>query len=239
MSLLVLFSVELYNMMSFADSQKSTGQIPENMPQYSNTLPRHLGGKTIRKVLHGPFSSDTFTIRKAVFPGPTKAWLREYKRQIRELALAYWLGSENDIAIISLPDNQNNGASVTRIYHQYNRITDRMMRILFDFWWDDLSCTHVREGNVNLLWLIGCLLTHYNGVFIDNSGANVCCLFHVVPIAKNVPDILRLNDEDTCMDYRKEDYYLKHLNGTHLTNDDYTKSMIVSLPGMRLTPDDN
>ena len=221
-------------------SKKSNPQTLEDLPRYSNTLPKRLGGITIRKVLYGPYQTDTFTIRKAVLIEPINTWLREYDRQIRELALAYWLGSEKDIAIISLPKNKRNGPSPTRIYHQFNRLADRMLRIMFDFYWDDLSNTHLCERKVNIVRLLGCLLTHYNGVFLDDPGNDVCRLFHVVPLSREVPEILDLRDQDdTCPVYRKEEYYLKHLNGVQQEHGAYTKSMFITLPGLRLAPADN
>ena len=226
--------------MPSAFSEKSNPQTLEDSSRYSNTLPKRLGGITIRKVLYGPYQTDTFTIRKAVFLEPINTWLREYDRQIRELALAYWLGSEKDIAIISLPKNKGNGPSSTRIYHQFDRLTDRMLRIMFDFYWDDLSKTHLCERKVNTVRLLGCLLTHYNGVFLDDPVSDVCRLFHVVPLSREVPEILNLSDhEDTCMVFRKEEYYLKHITGTQQERGAYTKSMFITLPGLRLAPADN
>ncbi len=221
-------------------SEKSYSRKLEDSLRYNNTLPKRLGGQTIKKVLYGPYRTDTFIIKKAVFPGPINTWLREYDRQIRELALAYWLGSEKDVAIISLPKNKRIGVSLTRIYHQLNRHTDRMLRILFDYYWDDLSNTHICERKVNLVKLIGCLLTHYNGVFLDDPDSDICRFFHVDPLSKKVPEILNLSDQDdTCLVYHKEKYYLKHLNGDKLAHGAYTKSMFITLPGLRLAPADN
>ena len=221
-------------------SEKSNPRKLEDSLRYNNTLPKRLGGQTIKKALYGPYRTDTFIIKKAVLPGPINTWLREYDRQIRELALLYWLGSEKDVVIISLPKNKRNGVSLTRIYNQFNRYTDRMLRILFDFFWDDLSNTHICERKVNLVRLIGCLLTHYNGVFLDDPDSDVCRFFHLVPLSKKVPEILKLSyHEDTCLVYRKEEYYLKHLNGDQLTHGAYTKSMFITLPGLRLAPADD
>ena len=226
--------------MSSTFSEKSNPRILEDSPHYNNTIPKRLGGQTIKKVLYGPYRTDTFIIRKAVLPGPVNMWLREYDRQIRKLALAYWLGSEKDVAIISLPKNKRNSASFTRVYHQFNRFTDRMLRILFDFFWDDLSGTHICERKVNLVRLIGCLLTHYNGVFLDDRDSDICRFFHLVPLSKRVPEVLNLSDhEDTCLVYRKEEYYLKHLNGDQLAHGTFTKSMFITLPGLRLAPANN
>lgn len=143
---------------------------------------------SFHRLLQGPHVVDTLDVDEVVLPLPTRQWGRHYHGELRRLALGGWYGLEQDVIVVTRETELGEDLPVTRLYHVNDPAVDRMLRILYDFWWDELTNTYRREGRLHQLLLTGSLLTFFNAVFVEEPAAGRTRVFYGTPLGRPVPD---------------------------------------------------
>lgn len=116
----------------------------------------------------GPYQVSKIICRVIENPKPSISWCRDYLANLRDLAVQFLVGTENDIAVVNRTSSLLWGVPVTRIYHTSNSNLRAILQNLYGFWWDRLTSTHVLEKPVNTAALVDELLTFYNAVVVED-----------------------------------------------------------------------
>ena len=145
-----------------------------------------------KHVLAGPNTPEWVAHREFTIPHSSSTWSRRYWRNLRQLALAHWVGSERDVALINRSISVLWGVPVTRVFHDFDRLIDRLLRLSFEFRWDSHSLTHVTEGDIEMRALIDSLLSYYNAIFLEDLVEGKVQMFYAMPLAKPVPEVINL-----------------------------------------------
>lgn len=117
----------------------------------------------------GPNEFDRITYRSLRYQDRASAWTSPYWDNLRELALSHWIGSEYDIALLRIIPEDEDTDTTFRLYHVFNSNVNGAVRVLTGMAWDDLKCCHETTKALDVLELIACLLTYFNGVFLDDN----------------------------------------------------------------------
>lgn len=157
------------------------------------------------KVLQGPFRPGSFVFEPAAMERPTSAWAHRYREDLRRVSLRHWVGLEEDVAVISVRLPKDAPNPEVRVYRIFDRAGDRMLRILFDCWWDEIKGVHITERPVSIIRMVAALLTFHNGVVVEDS-RDVPRLFLGIPISKSVPDLIEGEERGRKVVYQRDEW---------------------------------
>lgn len=169
----------------------------------------------ILRALHGPLQVAEVAIELTTLPSHPRQWPRRYEGELRKAALSHWLGLEGDVGVVVRErPNPDGTPGRTLIYHRHAAATDRMLRILYDCWWDEPSGVHVGERGINPIHLAGSLLEFYNGVFLEDHRTGQWRLFCSQPLARPVADEIVLEHPGRDPEIFSKAVYFKPFGST-------------------------
>ncbi len=132
-------------------------------PSYANRLNIAAFGNP-----KGPYGLEDICGQSLPYADRAKDWTSPYLDDMRQLALSFWVGSEFDIAVLRTGAGHQIQRPVTRVYHEFNALTNKGLQLQHGFSWvEQLSC-HIAAGHLDYIELISYLLSYYQAVFFDD-----------------------------------------------------------------------
>ena len=120
------------------------------------------------EIRKGAYELAKISFRDVEFRDRSVAWQSPYWDDRRALALEFWMGSEQDVALLRL-DGEGSSGSQLRIYHVFDTQTSQSMQRLIGATWNDERSYHQLScKDIDLEKVVALLLTYYNGVFFDD-----------------------------------------------------------------------
>jgi hypothetical protein len=148
-------------------------------------------------IAEGPYTLNQFWVREIEWEGSQKCgWSSSGTAALRKLALAFWVGSEFDVAVIRTDPSESDSGRSTRVFHCFDALTNIILQVTHPFLWDEDAGCHLTGQEYDRVSLITNLLTCYNAVFVDDAIAGKSWVFfhNILPVA--VPEKIRIQQDD-------------------------------------------
>ncbi len=163
----------------------------------------------------GPYSLVDISGQRIPFIDRAADWNSVYMDELRQLALSYWVGSEFDIAVLRKEPGHEIQRPLTRIFHEFNALTNKGLQMLHGFSWVERMNCHIAAGNLDYIEIIPYLLSYYHAVFFDDLISKKSRVYFHREVALSLPSKIKIRRGNSAPIRYLRDEEQRHLLNVH------------------------